>query len=288
MQNEENPLNISVIIATYNKPDWLEKVLWGYEQQTYPHFEVIVADDGSTDETRQLIERFQKKGRLDLRHLWHEDQGYRRQTILNVAIVEAKYEYILFTDGDCIPRNDFLETHVKHVEVGRFLSGGYCKLPMQLSQAISEQDIAAQRCFDPTWLKAQGLTGSSQLRKLSASESWGKFLDTVTPAGATFNNCNTSAWKKDLVAVNGYDERMQYGGPDREIGERLENMGVKGKQIRHRAICIHLDHARGYKTKESLERNLRIRKETRQLKKITTPYGIEKQTSPDKERASNA
>ncbi|MGB0523409.1 MAG: glycosyltransferase family 2 protein [Flammeovirgaceae bacterium] len=278
MQNENNFLNVTVIIATYNMPAWLEKVLWGYEQQTYPHFDVIIADDGSGDETKQLIDRFIANGKLKITHLWHADEGYRRQTILNKAIVAASGEYILFTDGDCIPRKDFIETHIKYVEENSFLSGGYCKLPMELSKVISQADIESQNCFDPKWLKARGLTGASQLRKLSASERWGKFLDFITPAGATFNNCNTSAWKKDLVAVNGYDERMQYGGPDREIGERLENKGIKGKQIRHRAICIHLDHARGYKTKESLERNLKIRKDTKIQKKTYTPFGIQKET----------
>jgi len=277
MQKENKQLNVTVIMATYNMPDWLEKVLWGYELQTYPHFDVIIADDGSGAETRQVVERFIANGKLKIIHLWHEDEGYRRQTILNRAIVAAKNEYILFTDGDCIPRADFIETHIKHVEEGRFLSGGYCKMPMELSQSISQEDIISQNCFDPSWLKKKGLRGSSQLRKLSASESWGGFLDRITPAGATFNNCNTSAWKEDLVAVNGYDERMRYGGPDREIGERLENKGIKGKQIRHRAICIHLDHSRGYKTKESLEKNLKIRKETKTQKKVYTPFGIVKE-----------
>tara|TARA_R100001132_G_C3206871_1_gene51615 strand:- start:312 stop:539 length:228 start_codon:yes stop_codon:yes gene_type:complete len=69
---------------------------------------------------------------------------------------------------------------------------------------------------------------------------------------------------------------MQYGGPDRELGERLENFGIKSKQIRHKAIVLHLDHARGYKTKESLEKNLAIRKEVKDQKKVWTEHGIEK------------
>lgn len=267
-------MNLSVIIATYNMPEWLEKVLWGYENQTYKNFEVIIADDGSGDETRQLIADFRANSMLNITHLWHEDEGYRRQTILNKAIISAKNEYILFTDGDCIPRADFVAKHVEFAEKGKFLSGGYCKLPMDLSKRINKEDIITQRCFGLEWLKLNGLTGSSQQRKLGAQGKWAAFLDFVTPANASFNNCNTSAWKEDLLAVNGYDERMRYGGPDREIGERLENYGVKGKQIRHRAVCLHLDHPRGYKTKESLARNLEIRKNTRQNKVVETLYGI--------------
>ncbi|MBV6654109.1 MAG: glycosyltransferase [Mameliella sp.] len=277
MKNSTNPLHITVIMATYNMPDWLNKVLCGYEQQTYDNFDVIIADDGSGPETQAVIDRYVERGVLRLTHLWHKDEGYRRQTILNKAIVEAKGQYILFTDGDCIPRADFVAFHAAHAEEGRFLSGGYCKLPMDTSKAIELDNIESQACFDPEWLKAHRLNGRSQLRKLSASPGWGKFLDTVTPTGATFNNCNSSAWKTDLMAVNGYDERMRYGGPDREIGERLENMGVKGKQVRHRAVVVHLDHARGYKTKESLDKNLAIRAHTRKAKVIRTPYGIQQQ-----------
>ncbi|MBL3655763.1 glycosyltransferase family 2 protein [Fulvivirga sediminis] len=268
---------ISVIMATYNMPEWLEKVLWGYENQTFKNFEVIIADDGSGEETQQIIERFKKESPLDIVHLWHEDEGYRRQTILNVAIQKAKYDYVLFTDGDCIPRADFVETHAVFMEKGRFLSGGYCKLSMDVSKAITEEDIKSQKCFDIEWLKSQGFHGTSQFRKLGAQGKWANFLDFITPANASFNNCNSSAYKADLLSVNGYDERMRYGGPDREIGERLENYGVKGKQIRHRAICLHLDHSRGYKTKESLEANLAIRRNTRKNKVTKTPFGIEKQ-----------
>lgn len=263
-------------MATYNKVDWLEKVLYGYSVQTYKDFEVIIADDGSGAETKELIERFQKDYPVPLRHVWHADEGYRRQTILNVAIMEAKHEYIVFTDGDCIPKNDFLERHAIYAEKGRFLSGGYCKLDMDLSTLIKPEDITSGNCFDVKWLKEHGKVGASQHRKLASGETVAKILDTITPSNASFNNCNSSAWREDLIAINGYDERMQYGGPDRELGERLENKGIKGKQIRHRALCLHLDHARGYKTKESLERNLAIRKATKKNGYTYTDHGIVK------------
>ena len=80
-----------------------------------------------------------------------------------------------------------------------------------------------------------------------------------------------------MIAINGYDERMKYGGPDREFGERLENNGIKGKQIRHKAVVLHLDHPRGYKTPESLAANLAIRKEVKQQKIKWTPFGIRKE-----------
>ena len=267
---------ITVIIATYNKLDWLEKVLYGYSVQTYKDFDIIIADDGSTKETKELILSFKENYPVNITHAWHEDKGYRRQKILNEAIVMAKHDYILFTDGDCIPREDFIETHAKYAEKGYFLSGGYCKLPMDISETIAEGDIKAKRCFDVKWLKSKGDLGGKNKLKLSVKDGLANFLDVVTPTGATFNNCNSSAWKADLIAINGYDERMQYGGPDRELGERLVNYGIKPKQIRYKAICLHLDHARGYKTQESLDRNLAIRANVKKENLKWTAFGIKK------------
>ena len=137
-------MKISVIVSTYNAEEWLEKVLIGYNNQTYKNFELIVADDGSRLFTKELIDSYAKNFAVPLRHIWHEDLGYRRQEILNVAIMEASFEYIIMTDGDCIPRADFVAVHAQHAEKGKFLSGGYCKLPMKTSKAISKDDILNQ------------------------------------------------------------------------------------------------------------------------------------------------
>ncbi len=270
-------INITVIISTYNAPKWLEKVLWGYSIQTYKNFDIIIADDGSKEDTRTLIEEFKKDFPFKIYHLWHKDKGYRRQELLNRAIVKAKNEYILMTDGDCIPKNDFVEVHARYATKNRFLSGGYCKLSIKLSNHISKDDILKERCFDIKWLKSIDKNlGFSQTLKLASSGFTEQLLDKVTPTNPTFNNMNSSGWKDDYIAINGYDERMQYGGPDRELGGRFKNYGVRGLQIRHQAVCLHLDHSRGYKNKESIEKNLAISKVSRENKVIKTPYGIEK------------
>jgi glycosyltransferase involved in cell wall biosynthesis len=267
-------MKISVIVSTYNAEEWLEKVLIGYSVQTYHDFELIIADDGSRPTTKELIDRYRENYPVPIRHLWHKDEGYRRQEILNVAIVEASYEYIIMTDGDCIPRKDFVEVHAKYAEKGRFLSGGYCKLSMKVSKLISKEDIINGTCFDVKWLKSKDKLGFSQTLKLSTDGVMATIMDTITPTTPSFNNCNSSGFKEDMIAINGYDERMKYGGPDREFGERLENNGINGKQIRYQAIVLHLDHARGYKTPESLAANLAIRKEVKDNKIVWTPYGI--------------
>ncbi|MEM9685788.1 MAG: glycosyltransferase family 2 protein, partial [Bacteroidota bacterium] len=265
---------ISVIISTYNAEDWLSKVLWGYHLQTFSDFEVIIADDGSGPKTKTLIETLKQELNYPVIHVWQEDDGFQKSRILNKAILACNAEYIVMSDGDCIPRSDFLEVHNNKKKEGYFLSGGYFMLPMSISRQITKEDIFSKRCFDINWLTENGLKPSFKNNKLTASGFKAGFLNTITPTNASWNGHNASGWKKDIIAVNGFDERMQYGGQDRELGERLFNYGIKSKQIRYSAVCIHLDHPRGYKTPESIQKNKKIRQTTRSKKLSWTPYGI--------------
>lgn len=267
-------MRISVIISTYNNPAWLEKVIWGYELQTHTDFEFIVADDGSGPETRSLIERYQKTSRMKIIHVWHPDKGFQKSAILNKAVAASNTAYLLFSDGDCIPRKDFVETHVRHAKQGYFLSGGYFKLPMETSKAITREDVANGNAFDVNWLHAHGLKKTYKELKLVSRGLQQYLLNWLTPTKPTWNGHGSSGWKKDIVAVNGYNEEMQYGGQDRELGERLVNLGIKGKQIRYSAVCVHLDHKRGYNTPESIHKNRKIRQQTRFQRKVWTRNGI--------------
>jgi glycosyltransferase involved in cell wall biosynthesis len=138
-------IDTSVIISTYNNPKWLQKVLWSFNQQTFTDFEVVIADDGSNDETKLLIEAMKAKMNYPIQHIWHEDNGFQKTIILNKATVASKSHYLVYTDGDCIARADFLQVHNDRREEGYFLSGGYFKLPMTISELISEEDIITQR-----------------------------------------------------------------------------------------------------------------------------------------------
>jgi glycosyltransferase involved in cell wall biosynthesis len=273
-------MRISVIISTYNNPAWLEKVVWGYECQTYSDFELIIADDGSGQPTKDLIEGFQKNSALSITHVWHADDGFQKSAILNKGIIASTTDYLLFSDGDCIPRHDFVETHVKNSQAGYFLSGGYFMLPMDTSKAITKEDITTGNAFNVKWLYAHGLAKTYKTLKLTSSGVQEKLLNFLTPTKATWNGHGSSGWKQDIVAVNGFNEEMQYGGQDRELGERLVNRGIKGKQIRYSAICVHLDHKRGYNTPESISKNKKIRAETRQQGKVWTKAGIVKSEKP--------
>jgi len=268
-------MRLSVIVTTYNQPAWLEKVLWGLSAQTLRDFQVVIADDGSGEETRRVVN--DARGDLpDLRHVWHEDDGFRKTEILNKAILAAQGDYLVFTDGDCVPRRDFMALHKSLARPGRFLSGGYIKLPRDVSEAITREDVVQGRATSFRWLRAQGVPLSRQLTRLAVPARAGALLDRVTPTRASWNGHNSSVWRTDALAVNGFDERMGWGGLDREFGERLENAGVRGRQIRHRALVVHLDHPRGYKKADVIARNLEIRRETALTRRTRTPAGLDR------------
>jgi glycosyltransferase involved in cell wall biosynthesis len=269
-------MKLSVIITTYNAEVWLQKVLTGYMQQTEQDFEIVIADDGSTEKTKKIIDTFQGKFKHQIVHVWQEDEGFRKCTILNKAILHTNTDYLLFTDGDCIPRKDFVANHLKYQTKGYLLSGGYFKLPMKTSLAISEEDIINQNCFSIKWLLQNGVPKSFKLTKLVTNTWFLHFMNWVTPTKKTFNGHNTSCYKKDIITVNGFNEDMHYGGLDREIGERLFNAGVLAKQIRYAAVCVHLDHQRGYFKQEEWDKNLKIRAYNIKNKIVETKNGLNK------------
>lgn len=268
-------MKVSVIITTYNSEEWLQKVLVGYSIQTESDFEIVIADDGSRDATRELITTFAAKFKHPIVHVWQEDNGFQKSKILNKAITKTSSEYLIFTDGDCIPRKDFVATHLKHQEKGCFLSGGNFKLPMLLSKMITENDIVNQDCFHSSWLKANGFKGSFKSSKLTRSDLFARFMNFITPTKRSWNGHNSSGWKQDLIAINGFNQDMQYGGLDRELGERLICSGLLSKQIRYSAICIHLDHSRGYSSPEIWKKNNNIRAENKKNKTIKAKNGLE-------------
>jgi glycosyltransferase involved in cell wall biosynthesis len=269
-------VRVAVILSTYNQPEWLRKTLWGYARQTHPDIEVVIADDGSGAETRAVVaEARETYPSLALRHVWHPDVGYRKCVILNRAITATEAEYLIFSDGDCIPRSDFVATHVRLARPGAFLSGGAVRLTRDVSQAITEPDVATGRAFDAGWLARQGFDPGRHRLRLLRGEAWPAILDVLSPTKATWNGNNASTWREIVVRANGFEHEMGYGGQDREFGERLRNLGVTGVLIRHRAVTIHLDHGRPYRTNDSIRENRAIRDATRRTGTVRARCGID-------------
>lgn len=274
------PQKIGVVITTYNSPAWLKNVLFGYENQSYKDFTVIIADDGSGQATRDLIEDFKARGKLHINHVWHEDKGFQKCQILNKAIAQTDCDYLIFTDGDCIPEPDFIALHRTLAQPGYLLSGGYVKLTTPVSQAITEADIASGDIFKRTWLINKGQPNSHKLWKLIENKFIKAVLNAITPTKATWNGMNSSTWTADIKACNGFNEDMQYGGLDRELGERLYNHGLKGKQVRYSVNCLHLDHPRAYDNPETWKKNYAIRNEVKQTGRYWAENGIVKNGQP--------
>ncbi len=267
-------MKLSVIITTYNSPKWLEKVLWGYSAQSHQDFEIIIGDDGSTDQTRELIDQMRETTCMTIKHIWQQDKDFRKCRILNKSILAVESNYVVFTDGDCIPRSDFLTVHAREARRGNYLSGGYHKLPMSTSEAITKNDILSGRCFELKWLKAHGLKSSLKNTKLTATTFSAQILNRLTPTACNFKGSNGSVWLKDIIAINGFDERMPWGGLDREFGVRLINSGVKPKHVRYNAIVLHLDHKRGYKDPDIMRNNKQLRLQNQRDRVVRTKFGI--------------
>lgn len=270
-------ITISVIISTYNHPEWLQKVLFGYEAQTFKKFEIIIADDGSGEETKALIEKFSVDSLIPVIHVWHEDKGFRKSEILNKAILASTADYLIFSEGDCIPKADLVEIHENKRKEGSFIVGGCFMLPMLTSEIITKENICKQQVFSKNWLCANGVLKTFKMIKLSSPGYFARFMNFIIPAKTSWNGRNASGWKADIIKINGFDERIQYGEEGCEFGERLANSGIKPIHASYSALVVHLKHKEISKTKESSEINKAIRETTQTEKAVFTPYGMRKE-----------
>ena len=246
-----------------------------------------MADDGSGADTAAAIAEARRRG-LPVRHVWHTDRGFRKTEILDRAISFCQGEYLVFSDGDCVPRPDFVSTHRWLARAGRFLSGGCVRLPTDLSAALTSDDVRIGWIWDGTSLLRRGVGARHAVSRVLPPGLLPTLLDRFTPTRATWNGMNASTWKEAVLAVNGFDLDLKYGGLDREFGQRLENLGLRGVQVRHRAVLLHLDHGRPYldhtvvARQRALREQLRISGRTRatrgiaELPKVPTtpPWGV--------------
>ena len=267
-------MEISIVVSVYQRPRFLELVLRGYAAQTDRRFELLVADDGSGPEVREVIERARGESGLELVHLWHEDRGFRKTIILNRAIVASRGDYLLFTDGDCIPRRDLVEVHRSLARPRRYVAGGYVKLPAPVSEAITPEVVDAGRFTDLGWLRRRGWRPGRRALRLTRSRRLAALYDRLTPTAAHFHGNNASTWREALLEVNGFEGDMGYGGLDRALGYRLENAGIRGMQARHRAVAMHLHHDRPYRDDATLRANGELLAAIRRNREVRARNGI--------------
>jgi glycosyltransferase involved in cell wall biosynthesis len=268
-------MHASIVINTYNNPGHLERSLAAYVHQTHRDFDLVIADDGSKDETRHVVRKFRASSGLKVRHVWHEDIGFRRARIVNKSIMLAKGPYIICTDGDMLPRRDWIATHLAHSRPKRFLGGGDYRLNKEPTDAITVADVLSGDAWNVDWLKARGLEVNKKIIKLTIHGWRAKWLDAVNISPARWSGSNASTYKENLIKVNGFDERFAgWGKEDHELAVRLWNAGFSSRHIRYQAITMHLDHGRPYKNEEKFQRNLAILAESKRTKSVWAPVGI--------------
>ncbi|HTS55103.1 MAG TPA: glycosyltransferase family 2 protein [Burkholderiales bacterium] len=235
-------MRIAVVITTYNRPDALEAVLGGYLDQSDKGFELIVADDGSTGETAELVERFCSRAPFEVSHVWQEDQGFRAAAIRNKAVGGTDAEYIVFTDGDCIPSRTFVHQHRRLAEPDWFLSGNRVLLSRSFTRAVLEQRLPIQQWGWADWARARGRGDANRLMPLVRLPD-GAFRKRTARTWQGVKTCNLSAWRADLLRVNGLDESYSgWGLEDSDLVIRLQHAGVLHKSARFAAAVFHLWH----------------------------------------------
>lgn len=247
---------VSVIISVYNNAEALKRALWGYAEQDFSEFRLIFADDGSSEqEVSQVFECVKQLG-LKATHLWHEDNGFRKASILNHAISFARSPRLIFVDADVIPRRDFIANHYRLLRPGYFIAGGsHLDLPVAMQPDIQQEHVQTGELFTLEYLRNYEV----DLRKFRLRlEKYGikaSLLDALFPRSNAFIGCNASCWKEHALAVNGFDEDWGYGGMDIEFGMRMTNSGVKSRRHSFSLVTLHQDHPRPYKDPEKVKKN---------------------------------
>jgi len=273
MMNPNN-LRIAIIVTTYNRPDALNAALQGFTAQTDSNFELIVADDGSRSETAQIVRQYQANTTFPIAHIWQEDDGFRAAAIRNRALASTSAEYIIFTDGDCVPLADFVAQHRLLSEQGCFLSGNRLLLSEAFTQQVLQDKIPVYewRCKD--WLMARIRGDINRLSPLLHLPDI-PFLRKRAPQrwqGA--KTCNLSAYREDLFRVNGLDESYTgWGQEDSDLVVRLIRAGIANKSVRFSAPVLHLWHKEN--DRSHLEENKRRLQKVIDAKHIRAVKGMD-------------
>lgn len=222
---------ISLLISTYNWKEALRLVLKCVLSQTILPSEVLIADDGSSEDTRLMIEEIQKNFPIPIIHVWQEDKGFRVSRIRNKAIARATGNYIIQIDGDILMNHYFISDHLELAEEGYFVCGSRVLLSLQETDCLikGQKGPMSLSSITPNGLRVRFL------RHLLANYYDRNYLHS--------RGCNMAFWRKDFIAVNGYDETFKgWGYEDSELAFRLITSGVKKKFLKMGGVAFHMHH----------------------------------------------
>ena len=255
---------VALIVNTYNQPDYLARVLRAISSQHLPPNEVILADDGSGEETQNVFRKWAAAQSFVSRHVWQEKEGFRRARILNAAIAETRSDYMVFLDGDTIPHPRFVADHAALARKGFYIQGHRVLVTETASQTFGSGNFALDR-------RRAFLAG--QLMGFKHIFRWPAPFRRVVPNLDGVRGCNLSAWRTDLAGVNGYNEDyFGWGCEDLDLAQRLMNSGIRRMDVRGRALCYHLWHP--LLDRSHLSANQKILDETTHDKCVTCERGL--------------
>lgn len=266
-------MKASVIISFYQKIGYLKLVLVGFESQTEKDFEVIIADDGSDETIVKQIEEISKEISFRIIHVWQEDKGFRKNKILNTAVVSSNSNYLIFVDGDCVPHSNFVEEHLKGRHKNVCLTGRRVNLSKKITDKLTTENIKKRYLekniclliFDSFFGKSNYVEKGFYIRN--------NFLKKVfNKKQRGLLGCNFSLFKEDLLSINGFDERYEAPsiGEDSDVQFRLELNGAKIKSLNNIAVQYHLYHKLQPRPQENLDLFEKVKSE----KKVYTSFGI--------------
>jgi glycosyltransferase involved in cell wall biosynthesis len=233
---------ISVIVATYNRPDALDAVLRSLAGETDRNFEIIVADDGSRPDTGDVVARWSTRAGVAVKHVWQEDKGFRLAEIRNRAILASQGSYCIFLDGDCLVRSDFIAAHRAAAQPRWFVTGGRLLLSQALTTRVLAEGLTPERWNLGTWI-GQRLRGDVNRvgplvlpwSGLSAKRNERRWR------GA--RGSNMAFWRTDLDAVDGFDAAFTgWGREDSDMFARMIRHDVRRRNVRLAATVLHLWH----------------------------------------------
>jgi glycosyltransferase involved in cell wall biosynthesis len=234
---------ISILLATYNWPEALKLCLESLATQTDRDFEIIIADDGSTEDTRALIESIKVLHPISITHLWQEDQGFRKTQILNQAIAAARGDYLIFLDGDCIVQPDFVERHRALAQQGYLVTGSRVLLDERLTKQLLSWPKWDFKIFANHLLSYRlsgGINKYLPLKIKLGNSSWRDYKKFVW---RRIKGCNMACWKADAKAINGFDESMTgWGHEDADFVFRLQRHQIQRKSGSWSTEVFHLFH----------------------------------------------
>ncbi len=280
--------NLAVVVTTYNCPQALRVVGEGFLAQTDRRFELIVADDGSTGETTRVIETLARTADFPVQHVWQEDRGFRAATVRNRAVAATSAEYLVFTDGDCVPLPGFIAGHRRLAERRWFLSGNRVLLGRALTVRIVAEEAAP---FRATPLQAVGHRlwgGMNRLLPLVRLPLPNRLRKRAPGRWQGVRTANFSLWREDFLAVDGFDESYTgWGLEDTDLVLRLLRAGVRHKDARFAgAAVLHLWHAEA--SRAELEKNRQRLGALRGSQRTRAARGLSRHMGPPDARARTA